>query len=218
MNGAQDLGGFQNFGPVAPEENEPPFHESWERRAFALTLAMGATGAWNIDQSRSARESLPPVQYLASPYYGIWLAALERLLAERDLVTPEEAATGRPLHPPKPLPRVLSADQVGPALSRGTSAERAPTAPARFRLGHRVRTRNFNPPFHTRLPRYARLRRGTIAKVHGVHVFADAHARGEGEKPHWLYSVRFEAAELWGPDTSAGAIYVDCWEPYLEPV
>ena len=60
MNGAQDLGGMQSFGPVVPEPNEPPFHHDWERRAFAITLAMGATGTWNLDQSRAARESLPP--------------------------------------------------------------------------------------------------------------------------------------------------------------
>jgi nitrile hydratase len=52
MNGAQDLGGMMGFGPVAAESDEPWFHASWERRAFALTLAAGATGAWNIDMSR----------------------------------------------------------------------------------------------------------------------------------------------------------------------
>jgi nitrile hydratase len=28
--------------------------------------------------------------------------------------------------------------------------------------------------------------------------------------------VRFEAADLWGADTTASAVYVDCFEPYLE--
>jgi len=32
-----------------------------------------------------------------------------------------------------------------------------------------------------------------------------------------LYTVRFDAKELWGPDTTAGSVCVDCWEPYLEP-
>src|SRR5688572_28252679 len=47
MNGAQDLGGMMGFGPIAAESDEPWFHASWERRAFALTLAASATGAWN---------------------------------------------------------------------------------------------------------------------------------------------------------------------------
>ena len=55
MNGAHDMGGTMGFGPVVPEKDEPVFHAPWERRAFAITLAMGA-GRWNIDQSRSARE------------------------------------------------------------------------------------------------------------------------------------------------------------------
>ena len=57
VNGAHDLGGMHGFGPVVPEPDEPAFHADWERRAFALTLAMGATGEWNLDMSRFARES-----------------------------------------------------------------------------------------------------------------------------------------------------------------
>ena len=57
MNGPHDLGGLQAFGPVRIEPDEPWFHDAWERRAFAMTVAMGATGAWNLDRSRFARES-----------------------------------------------------------------------------------------------------------------------------------------------------------------
>ena len=60
MNGAQDMGGVHGFGPVVPEPNEPVFHTEWEKRAFALTLAMGMPGGWNIDQSRFARENRDP--------------------------------------------------------------------------------------------------------------------------------------------------------------
>ena len=66
MNGPHDLGGAQGFGPIRPDAGEPLFHAEWERRAFALTLGMGATGAWTIDQSRLARERMPPAEYLAS--------------------------------------------------------------------------------------------------------------------------------------------------------
>ena len=217
MNGAQDLGGMQSFGPVRPEADEPVFHDEWERRAFALTLAMGATGSWNIDQSRAARESLPPALYHSSGYYRIWFEALCRLMLERGQVTEEELRTGAAQAAPAALKRVLAAKDVAAALAAGSPSERAAPGPARFAVGDRVRTLRINPPTHTRLPRYARGRAGTIVLAHGAHVFPDFSGTGRGENPQWLYTVRFEAAELWGPDTTAGAVHVDCWEPYLEP-
>ena len=72
MNGAQDLGGQMGFGPIELEENEPNFHAKWEERAFAVTLAMGATGSWTLDASRFARESLPQVTYLTSRSRNSW--------------------------------------------------------------------------------------------------------------------------------------------------
>jgi nitrile hydratase beta subunit len=215
MNGAHDMGGMQNFGPVAPEADEPRFHHAWERRAFALTLAMGATGAWTLDQARSARESLPPAQYLASSYYEIWLAGLLALMTERGLVTAEEAAAGRMLVAPRPLPRRLDAAAVAATLARGSSTLRASATAPRFARGDAVRTREMHPASHTRLPRYCRGRRGTVVAVHGAHVYPDASAHGS-ESAQWLYTVRFEARELWGPDTTATAVHVDCFEPYLE--
>lgn len=90
MNGAHDLGGMHGFGPINPEQDEPWFHEEWERRVFALTLAMGGSKLWNIDMSRSAREQMEPGDYLKTSYYEHWLFGLERLLSEHNLVTPEE--------------------------------------------------------------------------------------------------------------------------------
>jgi nitrile hydratase len=216
MNGVHDMGGMQDFGPVVPETDEPRFHHPWERHAFALTLAMGATGAWNLDQARSARESIPPAQYLASSYYEIWLAGLIALMAERGLVTAEEAAAGRMAVAPLPLARRLDAQSVTGALERGASTLRTCVTAARFAPGDAVRTRNVHPASHTRLPRYCRGKPGTVTAVRGTHVYPDANARGDGEAPQWLYTVRFEARDLWGPDTTAGAVFVDCFEPYLE--
>ena len=90
MNGGQDLGGMHGLGPIDIEADEPVFHAEWERRVFALTLAMGARGEWNIDMSRHARENRDPVDYLSSSYYEIWLKGLEALLSERGLLDPEE--------------------------------------------------------------------------------------------------------------------------------
>lgn len=217
MNGAQDLGGQMGFGPVAPEPDEPIFHAPWERRAFALTLAMGATGEWNIDASRFARESLPPVEYLSKSYYQIWLAGLERLLAARGLVTAEELAASRPLQESRPVKRVLKADQVAATLARGGPADRPASAPAAFAPGDRILAKVMHPEGHTRLPRYVRGRPGVIERVWGCHVFPDSNAAGQGENPRWLYSVAFRGQDIWGADSDPSVtLRLDLWEPYLE--
>jgi nitrile hydratase subunit beta len=212
------MGGMQGFGPVCPESDEPVFHAEWERRVFALTLAMGAAGLWSIDMSRHARESLHPARYLSASYYEIWLDGLAKRLIEAGLVTPEELWTGRQLAPPVPLKRVLGASDVERAMVKGSSA-REPQGPARFRPGDGVRARNMHPPGHTRLPRYLRGRRGEIVAVHGSHVFPDSRAHGFGEDPQWLYTVRFTARELWGETHAlSDTVQADLWDPYLESV
>ena len=222
-----DLGGQPGHGRVVPEpepetESESElFHAPWEPRVLALTLAMGATGAWNIDMSRAARETLRDYSNLS--YYEIWFAALRKLLAERHLVEPAEADAGRALLPPRPLPRKLLAGAVAGVLARGAPTLRPAGAPARFALGQHVRTHAGAVPHHTRLPGYVRGKRGVIERVHGPHVFADAHALGLGEQPHWLYTVAFAGAELWPGEQRRGAagsltVSVEAWEPYLEPV
>jgi nitrile hydratase subunit beta len=216
MNGVHDMGGMQDFGPIVPEAGEPWFHLAWERRAFALTLAMGATGAWNLDQARSVRESLPPSKYLASTYYEIWFAGLLALMRERGLVTDDEIASGRLHERPRPLPRRLDGGNVAAVLAHGASTQRPAVSSPCYAMGDLVRTININPPTHTRLPRYCRGKAGTIAAVHGAHVYPDVNALGVGESPQWLYTVRFAAHDLWGPDTTATWIHVDCFEPYLE--
>jgi nitrile hydratase subunit beta len=204
VNGAHDMGGTHGFGPVVAEVDEPAFHADWERRVFALTIALGASGAWNIDSSRFAREDRPPDEYLDSSYYELWLAGLERLIAERGVLE-------------SPPPRVLAAADVPAAMAQGGPASRPPTRAARFAVGDRVRTRNTHPHGHTRLPRYARGRIGTVERIHGCHVFPDRNAHFEGEHPQWLYSVSFSARELWGTD-AAQTVSIDAFEPYLEAV
>jgi nitrile hydratase subunit beta len=218
VNGVHDMGGAHGYGPVEPEPDEPVFHADWERRAFGLTIAMGATGEWNLDESRFAREDRPPADYLSRTYYEIWLGGLERLLAERGLVDPEEVDAGRPLREPRPVRRTLAGEDVPKMLGRGGPTRRDVERPARFAPGDRVRARNIHPRTHTRLPRYVRGHVGTVVLVHGAHIYPDAHARGDGEDPQWLYTVRFDGRELWGPDADPrSGVSVDAFEPYLEP-
>ncbi|MTI43747.1 nitrile hydratase [Roseibium hamelinense] len=119
MNGAQDLGGQMGFGPIEIEVDEPNFHAPWEERAFALTLAMGATGTWSIDTSRYMRETLHPVDYLSSSYYEIWLKGLERLVVAYGLASRAEIGAGRMLEPAKPVKNILTAGKVAATLAKG---------------------------------------------------------------------------------------------------
>lgn len=216
MNGAADLGGMMGFGPVERKGADQLFHAEWERRVFALTLAMGATGSWNIDASRFARESLPPAQYLSSSYYEIWLAGLEKLLAQTGLLTETERNAAKTDEPTRPVVRVLTADKVDQVLAAGAPAQRQTDLVGRFHIGQRVRAVNQHPQTHTRLPRYLRGKCGEIVEVHGTHVFPDSNAHGKGEDPQWLYAVEFTAGELWGNGQN-DSVTADCWESYLEP-
>ena len=176
VNGAHDMGGAHGFGPVVAEPDEPAFHAEWERRVFALTIALGASGEWNIDASRFAREDRPPAEYLDKSYYELWLAGLERLLAERGVLE-------------RPPARVLAAEDVA-GDARPRRAGLAPrTTPGAVRASATACARcNVHPHGHTRLPRYARGRVGTVERVHGCHVFPDRNAHFEGEDPQWLYT------------------------------
>src|SRR6267154_12436 len=149
------MGGMNGFGKVEVEPNEPPFHAAWEGRVLAMNRAIGYCGLWNVDISRFSRESLPPAMYLSSSYYRKWQFALEDLLVQYGLVGRDELDAGRALHPAKPVQRTLTREEAPAALWRD-SYERPAAAPAMFKAGDRVRTKNVNPAGHTRLPRYAR--------------------------------------------------------------
>ena len=200
-----DLGGQPESRPIVQEADGDYFHARWEERVLALTLAMGATGLWNIDMSRAARETLP--DYAQLSYYQIWFRGLERLVAERGLLQKPATASSP----------ALRASHVAAVLGRGSPTRRTANAEARFKVGDVVCTETGTPGHHTRLPGYARGRRGTIERVHGAYVFSDSNAHGGGEAPQWLYGVRFEARELWG-DAAAepdSRVTVDAFESYL---
>jgi nitrile hydratase len=215
VNTVADLGGMMGFGPVRPEPEDEQFHADWERRALALALAAALPGGWSIDASRSARESLPPGEYLTSSYYAIWIKALERLLVGAGLVGADELAERRSLRPGTPA-RVLAATAVRGVLAKGSPADRPVDSTPRFAVGDRVRTRNVHPVGHTRLPRYARGKEGVVERVHGAHVLPDSNAHGAGEQPEWLYTVRFSGRELWGERADPGlTVEIEAFESYL---
>ena len=111
----------------------------------------------------------------------------------------------------------MTAEAVTAVLTRPSSYEREAGAEPLFQVGDRVRALNRHPTGHTRLPRYARGRVGVVKHRHGAHVLPDSNAHGNGEDPRHLYSVCFEARELWGPAARArDTVRLDRWEIYLE--
>ena len=219
MNSVHDMGGMHGMGPIRPEKDEPVFHARWEARVFALNRAVGAWGKWNIDASRHQREQIPAAEYLQMSYFETFLVGMTALLISSGLVTAAEVQSGEPARGSTKVAPRLTADQVPALVAKGVPASRnAPVAP-KFRVGQRVRTRNINPVGHTRLPRYARGRAGTIERDHGVFVFPDTNAHFAGEQPQHVYSVRFDARELWGSQSGPqDAVYVNLWDDHLDPV
>lgn len=217
MNGGQDLGGMHGFGPVVEDANEPQYHAHWESRAMSMVVALGACGQWNIDQSRHARETLPPADYLRFPYYRIWIEAASKLMLERGMIHKAELS-GQMQHPPLPVKACLKPNDVWHSLhALGGAADRPAVSDPLFAVGNTIRTINTHPTGHTRLPRYARAKTGTITKVLGHHVFPDSAGNGQGDDPKWLYQVRFTATELWGQEANPrDSVTLDLWEPYFE--
>jgi nitrile hydratase len=211
------MGGMHGMGPIQPEQDEPVFHHRWEARIFALARAMSRFGRWNIDAQRHQRELIPPAEQLRMSYYERWLEGLSQLLVRHAFIRAEELATGKSAAGSARLTPALPADQVAAYIAAGSPASRESNRPPCFRPGQRVRARNLNPTGHTRLPRYVRGKMGTVDRVHGVFVFPDTNAHFLEERPQHVYSVRFEAQELWGEAAAPqDSVYVDLWEDFLD--
>ena len=87
-----------------------------------------------------------------------------------------------------------------------------------FHVGDVVRARNINPAGHTRLPRYIRGKTGVVVKYYGNHDFPDIDMAGKKSPPQPIYSVQFDATELWGISAEENQIlFIDMWEGYIEP-
>jgi nitrile hydratase subunit beta len=213
-NSVHDMGGMHGFGPVEAEAREPAFHAAWETRVYALQRGMGATGLWTIDGGRASLENLPPLEYLASSYYKRWFLGLERRVVAHGLVGEDEISAGRALRPGIRFNRKLTLEDA--KTMSFARFDRLARRSARFKAGDRVRTKNMHPKTHTRLPRYARDKLGTVEAVRGCHVFPDSAALGAGENPQWLYTVVFTGRELWGEEADPSIqVSIEAFEPYL---
>jgi nitrile hydratase len=216
MNGIHDMGGMHGMGPIHHEVNEPVFHEEWEGRVYALTRVVRGRD-YNLDNGRHQIELLPPTDYLRMSYYERWFARMVTQLIRNGVITQAELESGRPAPGTSKATPAVTPAMVAGLVTRRNSARRDADVKPRFKVGQRVRARNFHPTGHTRLPRYARGKQGVVALDHGIFLFPDTNAHFQGEKPQHVYSVRFAARELWGPQASPrDFVHIDMWDDYLE--
>jgi nitrile hydratase subunit beta len=219
MNSIADLGGTQGWGKVPrSRRDEPVFAAPWQGRAFALTLLSVWLSGQNVDAFRHAQERLDKAAYLGDGYFGRWLNAAELMLTDSAILAPGAIdARARNLRgedvaePPVPEPAL---PDYMPA-ARG-SLRTVDTPPA-FAVGERVRTRDFSPAGHTRLPRYLRGHTGVVDSIQPAAVLPDTNAHFLGENAQHVYSVRFGSRELWGADAESFAVSAELFESYLEP-
>ncbi|MGW4472715.1 nitrile hydratase subunit beta [Nonomuraea sp. NPDC004354] len=216
--GIHDMGGTEGWGraPV-PAPDEPVFAEPWQARAFALALLSMRLSGTNLDAFRHAMNRLDRPDYLDDGYYGRWLHGAENLLLDSSIIAPGtvearaanlSGGTAEEPGPPEPT-RPDYAPTAAGSLREVSSAPR-------FAVGAAVRARTFDPPGHTRLPRYVMGHTGTVVIVQPAQVLPDTNAHFQGENPQWVYTVRFTSAELFGADAEPSALNVDLYEDYLE--
>jgi len=72
-------------GPIDRSQHEV---EDWERLADAINSALGRRGLQTTDELRRSIESLEDYRDLS--YYERWVAATEKLLVEKGVLTTEE--------------------------------------------------------------------------------------------------------------------------------
>jgi nitrile hydratase beta subunit len=213
MNGAHDMGGMQDMGPIAPEKNQAVFHADWERRAFALFNATDVQWPYR----RTQIELIPPADYLRMSYYDKWLAALVPILTKTGMASAAEIESGKVLDGVNTKWHVVTVAEVATWILPVPATGEKTTAPIKFHVAQRVRARNLNPVGHTRLPRYVRGKLGTIERDGGIEELQDTDTQGLGDKQQHVYTVRFTAQELWGEQASPhDSVYADLWEGYLE--
>ncbi len=85
-----------------------------------------------------------------------------------------------------------------------------------FAVGDTVVTSTANPAGHNRLPRYLRGKRGRVVALRGAFPLADLRAEGLTVPPEMLYTVAFDAADVWGTSAEPReTLHAELWESYL---
>jgi nitrile hydratase beta subunit len=222
MDTVHDLGGRQGFGRVRwkKDRDEKAFREEWQGRGFALCMCMiakwrGKPEVCTLDWFRHVRERIEPIDYLTRDYFDQWVQSLAATLIENGTIKLAELVPNA-VRCGTTNPSDLASSKSVPAGFPARKTLGAQSNAPLFAAGDKVRMKTHIAAAHTRLPAYVRGRAGVIDGSHGLRPLADAMACGV-VKPEPLYTVGFEAAELW-PEAQGrrDRVYVDAWESYLE--
>ena len=210
-----------NLPPGLPDaDGRSVFPESW-RRPFAIVLALfekkhytwpewvdyfsaelapeGHYPDGDPKKLEAAAESLSgDAENIEQHYSKHWVTACEKLLVAKGILSKEEVDGLAP--PPK-----------------ATAAVGAPEVAPKFSKDDPVRVRDMEPIGHAHLPVYLRRKHGVVERVLGAFTFPDADQPSVAEGQRTMYSVRFTAREVWGPDASArDSLFFNVWDFYLE--
>lgn len=85
--GHHDLGGLPGAGPIDQSQHEL---SDWEILADAVNQALGARGIKRTDEMRRAREEMDSAAYRDMSYYERWIASIEAILIEKNILTKDE--------------------------------------------------------------------------------------------------------------------------------
>jgi nitrile hydratase len=226
MIGIHDVGGFHHLGPITIQDDQI-FHEEWEGLAFSLLIISALQGTWTLDEFRHVIERMPPAEYINTPYYVHWLEAIETLSVRSGLLTRDQIAERQQMVRERvalPAVTVSQDPAVVAQLQQGAKhvayvgpGARREDKPQSFKVGDRIRTRLKAVQGHTRLQRYLWNKSGVVVAYSGTYPLADTNAHQQGENPEPTYAVRFEGAELWGPDAEPNtSVTVDLFESYMD--
>lgn len=210
MSWIHDLGGKTGYGAVDVHEAEEPFHADFEGRMWAISRIARAPD-WTIDWWRHVRELIPAKDYLNRPYFDSWMQTSTAAFIDSGYFTLDELTNAKGGEGSGET--IDAIEQNRQIVTRFDGAvNHAP----QYNVGDAVRTIVFEASGHTRLPEYARGKQGAVHAYRGAHIFPDDSAKGEEHHMH-LYTVGFDAVELWGEEAISGDIvYLDLWEAYFE--
>jgi nitrile hydratase subunit beta len=230
MNGIHDMGGMQGFGKIQYQSEELVFREHWEGRMAALLATVTGLRLMNIDEWRHGQERMRPAEYLSVSYYEHWLHSVVDLLNQKGILSTADLEARMALMKDRSenadaansesqsTTALLRKEMVAGALATGHTSRVDVSIEPRFKVGQRVRAKNPQFAGHTRLVRYVKGKLGVVATDFGVFTLPDTMAHGDIPTPQHVYSVRFAAEELWGPQADLqDSLHVGLWDDYLDP-
>jgi len=231
--GVPDLDMPANQGGAAQpgDAQGPVFEEPWQAHAFAIVMNLYHEGHYTCpdwddylgheiqspDHFPNLPEGTAPKpepsvadranynQFLAAceadgaRYYHHWLAGLEKMLHVKGLVSQDELAHR--------MAAIAKVEADGP----------------RFHTGERVRALDVELQGHSHLPSYIRGTTGVVESDRGAHVFpvshGHGHSHGRADALQHVYTVRFQATDIWGADADPRhSLNFSLWDYQLEMV